>query len=112
VNYFDPEKDKSMDQILDEKFGKLDDYTDYHKERKNNDLAAIYHLSPQYFMGKNDKVIIEREPFEIPKYISPHDGEIFDYEEMIKQEARKAASLKKQKDDQNLTIELTDLFSQ
>ncbi len=91
VNYFDPEKDKTLDQILDEKFGKFDDYTDYNKVRENKEVAAVYHYSPNYFMDKNEKILIEHEPFIPPKYISPEDGEIFDYEEITKQEARKAA---------------------
>lgn len=91
VNYFNPETDKTMDQILDEKFGKLDDYTDYNLNRVNKEVPAIYHYYPKYFMDKNDKSIVEHDPFVPPKYISPEDGELFDYEEMMREEARKAA---------------------
>ena len=76
-----------MDQILDEKFGKLDDYTDYSKVRKNEEVPAIYHYSPKFFMDKDEKVIVEHDPFNPPKFISPEDGERFDYEQMMKEEA-------------------------
>ncbi len=89
VNYFNPEVDKSMDQILDEKFGKMDDYTDFSLKRKINSIPAIYHYSPKFFMEKDEKVLIDRDPFDHPKYISPQEGELFDYEEFLKEEAKK-----------------------
>ena len=89
VNYFDPNKDKTLDQILDEKFGKLDDYSDYNLNRTNDNIPAIYHYSPKFFMGKDERVLVEHDPFEPPKYISPEEGEFFDYEDMMKEEAKK-----------------------
>jgi hypothetical protein len=61
VNRFDPEKDKTIDQILDEKFGKFDDYLDYNKERPEKQVAAVYHYSPEFFMDKNEKVLVKYE---------------------------------------------------
>lgn len=89
VNKFDPQKDKTMDQILDEKFGKLDDYSDYNLIRKNKLVPAIYHYNRDFFMEKDEKRIVEEEPFNFPKYISPKEGEYFDYEEFILEESRK-----------------------
>jgi hypothetical protein len=97
VNYFDQAKDKTMDQILDEKFGKFDGYSDYTKERKDKTLPAIYHYSPQFFMDKDEKRLVEHDPMIIPKYISPSEGEYFVYEEMLKEEAAKG--IKKDKEE-------------
>jgi hypothetical protein len=97
VNYFNPEKEQTLDQILDEKFGKMDDYTDYNLERKVDTVPAIYHYTPKFFMSKDEKVLIDHDPFVPPKYISPLEGEFFDYEDMLKEEAKKG--IKRDKDD-------------
>jgi hypothetical protein len=89
VNYFDPQVDKSMDQILDEKFGPMDDYTDYSKLRTNDSVPAIYEYNAKYFLEKDQKSNIYRDPFEPPKYISQKEGELFDYEEYLREEAKK-----------------------
>lgn len=89
VNSFDPVKDKTMDQILDEKFGKMDDYTDYDRNRSSNTVPIIYNYSPSYFMGKDEKKIVDHDKFDPPKYISREEGELFDYEEYLREEAKK-----------------------
>ena len=96
ANYFDPAKDKTMDQILDEKFGKFDNYSDYTMERKNKTVPAIYNYTPQYFMETNEKRIVEHDPTVFPKYISPKDGEFFDYEEMLREDAAKGVKKDKE----------------
>jgi len=96
VNYFDPAKDQTMDQILDEKFGKFDDYSDYNKERVNTSVPAIYHYSPEYFMDQEEKRFVEHDPLVFPKYISLNEGELFDYEQMVREEAAKG--VKKEND--------------
>lgn len=62
VNYFDSEKEQTMDQILDEKFGAFDDYSDYTKERKEKTIVAIHNYSPEYFMDKTENHYIKHEP--------------------------------------------------
>ncbi len=89
MNYFNPATDKTLDQILDEKFGKIDDYSDYNKDRKTETVPAVYNYSPKFFMDKDEKVIIDHDAFQAPKYISPTEGEMFDYEEYMKDEAKK-----------------------
>jgi len=85
-----------MDQILDEKFGKFDDYSDYTKERKNKTVPAIYNYTPQFFMDTNEKRIVEHDAMVFPKYISPTEGEFFDYEEMLREEAAKGVKKEKE----------------
>ncbi len=97
VNSFDPSKDKTMDQILDEKFGKMDDYSDYNKDRKSSAVPIIYNYSPSFFMGKEEKRLVEHDKFDPPKYISREEGELFDYEEYMREEAKKG--LKRDKTD-------------
>ena len=48
-------------------------------------------------MDKEEKSYVEHDPLEFPKYISPKDGELFDYEEYMKEEAKKG--LKREKGD-------------
>lgn len=85
-----------MDQILDEKFGKLDDYSEYAKTREEKTVPAIYHYSRDYFMEKDEKRIVEQDPIVFPKYISKTDGELFDYEEMVREEAAKGVKREKE----------------
>jgi hypothetical protein len=89
VNSFDANVDKSMDQILDEKFGPMDDYTDYSMQRTNDSVPAIHHYGAKYFLEKDEKLTIYRDAFNPPKYISPNEGEMFDYEQYLKEEAQK-----------------------
>jgi len=85
-----------MDQILDEKFGKFDDYSDYSKTRLEKTVPAIYYYSRDYFMDKEEKRIVEHDPIVFPKYISKTEGELFDYEEMVREEAAKGVKREKE----------------
>jgi hypothetical protein len=63
TTYFDSEKEKTIDQILDEKFGEIDCYTDYELKRPRlSQVAAIYHYSPEFFMSPTDKKGIKHDP--------------------------------------------------
>lgn len=65
VNNFDITKEKTIEQIIEEKFGKLDDYSDYKKDRKTRLVNAIYNYSPSFFMEKDEKVYFKPEPLGI-----------------------------------------------
>jgi uncharacterized protein YfbU (UPF0304 family) len=97
VNHFDSQKDKTIDQILDEKFGKFDDYTEYDRQRKLDTIPAIHHFNAKFFMEKDEKRYVDHDPLEFPKYISPKEGELFDYEDFMREEAKKG--LKRDKGD-------------
>lgn len=62
VNRFDSTKEQTIKQITEAKYGPLDDYSDYHKERKTTLINAIYTYSPSYFMDKDEKVYFKPEP--------------------------------------------------
>jgi hypothetical protein len=85
-----------MDQILDEKFGKFDDYSDHSKTRVEKTVPAIHYYSRDYFMDKEEKRIVEHDPLVFPKYISKTEGELFDYEEMVREEAAKGVKREKE----------------
>jgi hypothetical protein len=90
VNHFDASKEKTLDQILEEKFGKFDDFSNYELDRGNTKLKpAIYNYSPEFFMLPGDKKTIKHDPIVMPKYISRAEGELFDYDEHLKVEAAK-----------------------
>jgi hypothetical protein len=57
------EKDKSIIEIAEKKYGKIDDFTDYKKIRTTKLVNAIYNYSPSYFMDKSEKVYFKHEPF-------------------------------------------------
>ena len=66
VNYFDETKEKTIDQLCDEKFGKLDEFTDYNLDRGETKYKpAIYHYLPEYFMSETDKKAIKHDPIGI-----------------------------------------------
>lgn len=65
VTHFDKEKEKTINQILDEKFGDFDDYTDYSKERKEETVVAVYNYSPEQLMDANETKIVKHEPLGI-----------------------------------------------
>ena len=95
VNFFNFEKDKTMDQILDEKYGKLDDYTDYDKIRTNDSLPAVYYYTNRFTMEKDEKEKIVHEENDLPVEISlKNGGEEFNYDEWFSEEARKMAGKK------------------
>lgn len=90
VNKFDETKEKTIDQLMEERFGKFDDFTNYELDRGDTKLKpAIYHYSPEYFMLPGDKKTVKHDPIEMPKYISYAEGELFDYDEHLKVEAQK-----------------------
>ncbi len=83
-------KDKTIDQLIEEKFGKFDDFSNYQLDRGNTKLKpAIHHYSPEYFMLPGDRKGIKHDPIVMPTYISWADGEKFDYDEHLKVEAQK-----------------------
>ena len=59
VNYFNG---PDINQLLDEKFGKLDDYSDLTKERKEETVVGIFNYTPEYFHDKDEPVIFKRDP--------------------------------------------------
>ena len=66
VNHFDENKDKTIDQICDEKFGKFDDFRDYNLDRGETKLKpAVFNYSPEYFMSNTDKKAIKHDPIGI-----------------------------------------------
>jgi hypothetical protein len=98
TTYFDSNKEKTIDQILDDLYGKVDNYTDYDlKREKIKQVPAIYHYTADYFMSPTDKKVIKHEPIGniyffklvMPKAILYGEGEIFDYDEHLKVEAQK-----------------------
>jgi hypothetical protein len=77
TTYFDKSKEKTIDQILDEKYGKIDDYSDYDLKRKGtSQVAAIYHYSPEYFMSPTDRKAIKHDPIG-RVYLTFSDAEIY-----------------------------------
>jgi hypothetical protein len=48
-------------------------------------------------MDKDEKRYVDQDPLEFPKYISTKEGELFDYEEFLREEAKKG--LKRDKGD-------------
>jgi hypothetical protein len=97
INSFDSSKEKTMDQILDEKYGEVDHYTQYNKQRENTSIPAVRHYSPEFFMDKTEKRFVSHEPLVFPKYINPQEGEVFDYDEMLKEEAKKGLKREREK---------------
>jgi len=62
VNKF-TEKDRTITEIAEKKYGKLDDFSDYKKIRSTKLVNAIYNYTPSYFMDKDEKVYFTSEPF-------------------------------------------------
>lgn len=97
TNNFNEETDKTMHQILDEKYGKMDDYSDYDKVRENPNIPAVYHYNNRFFMEKDEKEMVKHDPQGIPFEITiKNGGEEFDYDAMIREEAKKIAGMKKE----------------
>jgi len=61
VNNFDATKEKGIKEILEEKYGALDDYSDFKKERKTSLINAVYNYNPSYFMDKEEKVYFKHD---------------------------------------------------
>lgn len=62
VNRFDSSTEQTIKQITEAKYGALDEYTDYNKQRKTTLINAIYYYSPSYFMEKEEKVYFKVDP--------------------------------------------------
>lgn len=62
VNRFDRSKEQTIKQLTEAKYGALDDYTDFHKQRKTTLINAIYTYTPSFFMEKDEKVYFKPEP--------------------------------------------------
>ena len=57
------ENDRTIIEIAEKKYGKIDDFTDYKKIRTTKLVNAIYNYTPSYFMDKSEKVYFKSEPF-------------------------------------------------
>ena len=57
------EKDRTILQIAEKKYGQIDDFSDYKKTRTTKLVNAIYNYTPSYFMDKSEKVYFKSEPF-------------------------------------------------
>ena len=56
-----------------EKFGKVDDYSDYNKVRTENTIPAIYHYSPKYFMDPEENLV--EVYLDTPWYVAQPHGD-------------------------------------
>jgi hypothetical protein len=86
--YSDPNH-KSFDEEIDEKFGKIDDFSDYRKERENKKVETAWDYEPSFFMEDGEVSVLYRDTFKKPKEIPLNEAELVTPEKILREEAEK-----------------------